>query len=361
MAVPDAASSAPPAPYPLFAHVPSLAPALARIAFSDYPSPVQRLGSLERHLGTGPLYAKRDDLLGDPFGGGKLRKLELALGAARARGCRAVVTFGGVGSNHALATALYARRAGLRAILMLVPEPPNERVRHRLLAEQALGAELRHYHSLDRAKAAARRLRAGSPGDPPPCVIAAGGSSAVGNAGFVSAAFELKDQIARGALPEPDRIYLAAGTGGSAAGLCLGLAAAGLRSRLMAVQVAPNASLAQIRRQHAELLDALRLLDPSFPDLPFDPGRIELVRGQLGAGYARPTAQGSGAIELFQQHAGLELDDTYTGKALAALLEHAPRLAHEVVLFWNSYDARRPDVGDTRPEDLPADLQGYFR
>src|SRR5262249_30467592 len=97
---------------------------------------------LGQHLGIRSLWVKRDDLSGEAYGGGKVRKLELLLGDARRAGARTVITSGGVGSNHAVATAIYATRLGMRVVLALLPEPPDDRVRQNLLADLAAGAEL---------------------------------------------------------------------------------------------------------------------------------------------------------------------------------------------------------------------------
>ena len=51
------------------------------------------------------VWVKRDDLTARPYGANKVRKLELLL-AARRRGHRSLLTSGGTGSNHVLATAI---------------------------------------------------------------------------------------------------------------------------------------------------------------------------------------------------------------------------------------------------------------
>ena len=68
-----------------------------------------------------------------------------------------------------------------------------------------------------------------------PYIVPWGGTSSVGAIGYVNAAFELKDQIDAGEMPEPDLLYVAMGTMGTAAGLMLGLKATGLKTRLVAV------------------------------------------------------------------------------------------------------------------------------
>jgi len=91
---------------------PALA-ALPRHALTTLPTPVAPLARLAAARGLGPLWIKRDDVSCALYGGNKPRKLEWLLGAARARGRRAVITFGGIGTHHGLATALCARDAGL--------------------------------------------------------------------------------------------------------------------------------------------------------------------------------------------------------------------------------------------------------
>lgn len=312
------------------------------------PTPVERAAELGQAIGVPELYLKRDDRLGQPYGGSKVRKLEFLLARAEQQGCAEVVTFGGLGSNHALATALYAPRRGLRAVLHLVPEPWSEHVRYRLLAELGLGAELRYGQSLKRARARAA----------PSCRIEPGGTEPVGDLGFVNAAFELAEQVAAGQLPAPDRIYLAAGTLGSAAGLAIGLQAAGLSTKVMAVSVAPAANLGRLRSELSRTARWLHERDESFPAAVPSRATVELVSGQLGQGYARPTSRARQARDLASSH-GVELDLTYTAKAFAALRAHRAELAGQVVLFWLSYDPRRLPLRPVAVEQVPKPLRPF--
>ena len=60
-----------------------------------------------------------------------------------------------------------------------------------------------------------------------------GGTSALGTIGYVNAGLELADQVRAGALPEPAAIFVPLGSGGTVAGLLLGLRLAGLRTRCL--------------------------------------------------------------------------------------------------------------------------------
>ncbi|GAH81572.1 unnamed protein product, partial [marine sediment metagenome] len=100
-----------------------------------------------------------------------------------------------------------------------------------------------------------------------PQVIPFGGSSPLGVTGFVNASFELKEQIMKGEIPEPDYIYVASGTMGTAAGLLLGLRAANLKSQVIPVRVTGQKlvsvkGMVKLIRKTNSLLHSL---DPSFP------------------------------------------------------------------------------------------------
>jgi 1-aminocyclopropane-1-carboxylate deaminase/D-cysteine desulfhydrase-like pyridoxal-dependent ACC family enzyme len=348
--------------FPLFEAYPRLREGIAREPFGLFPTPVERAEALGRRLGIGALYVKRDDVSGAVYGGGKTRKLELFLGEARRGGHATVITFGAVGSHHAVATAAHASALGMKAHLMLLPQPADELVREALLADLRFGATIRLSPGLAGAEAAARRelLAAGNRGEP--YVIPVGGSSPLGNVAFVNAAFELQRDVERGLLPEPDVVYLAMGTMGSAAGLTLGLAALGKKTRVVAVRASSpgTSSAARLRAMIVATRDHLRALDPAFPAIEPERCAITIDGGQLGAGYGRSTRRGLESIDLARDLAGLALEPTYTAKALAALIADAGSLADQVVLFWNTQSSRRIDVTGVDRHALPAALRGYF-
>jgi len=258
-----------------------------------------------------------------------------------------------VASNHALATAFYGAKLGLAVTLLLAPEPAGARTRSMLLAMRGLGAELRLGSGDDQrdvARLEARSELANS------YVIPTGGSSAVGNLGYVLGAFELAAQVRAGALPEPARIYLSGGTLGSAAGLSVGLALVGLRSELVVVRASSRSranplvlSQAIAKTRGLAGVDDVRNLDV----------KVRLEERFYGRGYAEPSAAGKAAAELARRHAGLELDGTYTAKALAALRADAPSIAERPVLFWHTFDARIPPTRSVTPAELPVALRGY--
>ena len=80
------------------------------------PTPVERLESLSSRVGK-DIWIKRDDKTSPIYGGNKPRKLEFILADASASGRKELVTGGGLGSNHALATAIFGQSQGFKVAL----------------------------------------------------------------------------------------------------------------------------------------------------------------------------------------------------------------------------------------------------
>lgn len=352
---------APPEPA-LIRRWPALSGRLPHRPYLDGPTPVEPLALAG--LPGERLWVKRDDRSCRLYGGNKPRKLELLIGAALERGARRLVTTGGLGTNHGLATTILSREAGIATTLVLVDQPVTPKVRESLLLMRAYGAELVHGRGVAGAAlgVVATLVRGGLRGEWPR-LVPTGGSSALGALGFVSAACELAEQVRAGAVPEPEEIYVAVGSGGTFAGLVLGLRLAGLRSRAVGVLVTDilPPSPARLARLARASLARLRRADPGIPEVALHPADFTLARGQLGAGYGATTPEAEAAVRSAAR-AGLALETTYTGKCLAEILARARRGAFPAgpVLFWNTYNG--VDVAAAAPrrarvEELPRSIQ----
>ncbi len=360
---------------PLFERYPLLREKLAHVALGEFPTPVQKLEKLGAQLGVSRLYIKRDDLSGKLYGGNKPRKLEFILGSALRSKAKEVMTFGGAGSNHALATAIYARQIGLKSISMLMPQPNARYVRRNLLMSQYCGAELHlcgtgleSVRNMPLVYTAAtyqllrHRLKKGHL----PYFIHPGGSSLLGVVGFVNAALELREQIGGGEMPEPEYIYVACGTMGTAAGLILGLRAARLGSRVVSVRICgekfvnTRAMIRLINKTNSLLCS----LDASFPKSKFSETDVDIRQDYAGNRYALFTDEGMEAVSLMKGCEGIKLDGTYTGKTLAALEHDAKNgsLRGKAVLFWNTLNSRdfSDDISSLDYHVLPHSFHRYF-
>jgi D-cysteine desulfhydrase len=340
----------------LFRAYPAARERIAWRRFVEAPTPIEPLAL--PGVAPGTLFVKRDDRSCALYGGNKPRKLEFVIGHAVACGSRTLVTTGGLGTNHGLATTILGAAAGLGTVLVLLRQPITAQVRRTLLLHAAYGA--RHVWGRNVGGTAVQVLRvlsgAALRGERP-YLVATGGSSARGDLGFVSAGLELAEQVRAGVVPEPARIYVPVGTGGTLAGLVAGLRLAGLRSRVVGVLVTDilPPSPARLARASSRTLRRLRAADPSVPALRIRPADFDFVRDQLGPGYGASTADAERAVDAAGE-AGLRLETTYTGKSLAALLAHARGGAEGPFLFWNTFNG--VDVAANAPraateQDLP--------
>ncbi|HEV7773846.1 MAG TPA: pyridoxal-phosphate dependent enzyme [Conexibacter sp.] len=324
---------------------PALRATLPHVVLGEGPTPVRRLSA----VADAEVWCKEDGRYGGPYGGNKVRKLEWVLADARRRGSRTVLTIGALATNHGLATAICARRLELETALVLVDQPLDEHVRAQLGRLRDSGATLHVTHSRARTVAALPWLLARhtswSAGRPrPPYYLPVGGSSPLGILGYVEAGLELSEQVAAGALPEPAHVVVPVGSGGTLAGLALGLRLAGLRSRAVGVVVNDRMRLdagrtARLAGRAAALLRKHGAALSADSDVP--PDDVLLVRDQLGAGYGHATAEGAAAADLLRDADGLALDPVYAAKAMAGLLAMVRRgeLAGGPVLFIATGDA----------------------
>lgn len=320
----------------LFAACPELAGRVAHHPLLSAATPLQRADDLLPPGSGAALWVKREDLAGPIYGGNKVRKLEFLLAGLPAGG--RVLTFGAYGSHHVLATALYGRAMGLSVAAAVYPQPDGAHARETMRCSLAAGARLfRSAGYLDLPWQALRAYLSG----PRPAILAPGGSSPLGTLGWVSGGLEIAAQVRAGEAPRFDAVYVALGSGGTAAGLLLGLGMGDAAAELVAVRVVPalvgNALL--VRRLASRTAALLPMHGPAGRSPP----RLALrVDGRwLGPGYGAATPAAEEAVRRAAD-AGLTIETTYTGKALAALRDDAEagRLKGRRVLFVQTYGGR---------------------
>ena len=312
---------------------------LPRLPICDLPTPVRQAPALGDDV-----WVKDDALSAEPWGGNKPRKLEWILAAAGEKRCGTILTFGGLGTNHGLATALYARREGIDCVLALVDQPRDERVERQLARLERAATRVYLTRTARRTALAVPYIALRHAQLSPPRMpywLPPGGSSPLGTVGFVEASLELAAQVEAGELPEPRAVVVALGSGGSAAGLAAGLALAGLRTEVHAVLV--NDQLKLTERTVTRLARrTLNLLAGRGVDVWVEPRPVRVVEGFMGAGYGHATPAAREAQRLAAEAEGLALEPVYTGKVLAALL--AGVAGEGLVLFWNSNNGHDTDA-----------------
>ncbi len=308
--------------------------ALAPCRLGAWPTPLEQAPALARAVGVAGLAVKREDRSAAGCGGNKVRGLEFLLAGAPAGAV--FVTVGGTGSTHCLATAVHAGAVSCRAALALFPQPETPASR---AVAAACGAR------------AALVVRAGSRATLPLAVLSAwrgagrlgprrwipgGGAHPRAVIGHLLATLELAAQC-----PDPpDAIVAPLGTGGTVAGLLLGIGELGWSTAVVGVRVAP-ALVANRWRALRLARGAGRLLARHGLPLarPLSASRLRVVNG-LGSGYGHPTAEGESARRLAAEH-GLILDATYGAKAFAFLTRRATCDVQRVV-FWHTFGVPVP-------------------
>jgi D-cysteine desulfhydrase len=297
-------------------------------------------------VGDASLLIKRDDLDAPALGGNKARALALLLAGADA--ARPLLTVGATGSTHALAVAHHGASLGLPTQVITWPQETHAvadatATRLRELAavtpsRSVLGAFVRAFW-----RRMTRRVQ----------WIPAGGSTPLGALGHVEAVLELRDQLTRGGRAMPDSIVLPLGSGGTTAGLLVGLSLLGARPRLVGVRVVPR--LVANRRHVLRLARRTRALLETLSDErlpPLDEELLVIEHGAFAGAYGRETADARRAAEQLRAAGGPPLEGTYSAKAFAVALARAQRAPDERVLFWLTFDGRwlaSPDASTITP------------
>ena len=289
---------------PLFRKYPEQGQKVPYIDLGTFPTPVHRL----QHLDIENLWIKRDDQSSPVYGGNKIRKLAFILAEARQKKIRHLITPGGIGTNHGLATAIFCDQLGIQCTLLLYHQPVTENVRHTLLLLKKYKARLVYRKTLWRTMVCYYSLyRFKFPGA---YFVYPGGSSTIGSIGYVNAAFELKDQIDQGMLPEPAVIFCPLSSGGTLAGIALGVQLTGLNTRLIGVRVMPShlgpfqaCTPHTVRKQMQHTYAYLKKRCRNLPEISI---RVPVIlQDYLGSGYGTPTRAGSKAYHLMQEKEGI--------------------------------------------------------
>jgi len=313
----------------LLARYPGLAAALSRVDLRVRETAVERW-----RVDGVSILIKRDDLSTPSFGGNKARALEMLLTGAGPD--VTVLTVGAEGSTHALAVAHFARRLGAACEVITWPQETNE-ISLRTAARLSEAATVTRTRSVVEAyvRATVRRFRRGT------FWVPAGGSVPRGALAHVNAALELVDQLERDGLDMPAYVVVPLGTGGTAAGLLVGLSIARVRTRLVAVRVVPRivanrARVLRLARRTRRLLE--RLAGETIP--PCDAEILEIDESAYGGAYGWETPAAQAAALALHEAGGPTLDATYSAKAFGVALRRAQALGDGSVLFWLTFDAR---------------------
>lgn len=334
-----------------------------KLSLGNFPTRIRFLPGMTRWLGGPEIHVKCDDESGSDLSGNKVRKLEFLVADALDKGADALLSIGGIQSNHARAVAAAARAAGLECHLILRTRKSetgkDPGFGGNLLIERLLGAHIHLVSKEDYAAAGdggwplllelAERLKSGEIKSP--YLIPLGGSNALGAWGYLEASREIMEQapeaIRRGSESESDdeqfdAVALATGSAGTAAGLSLGLHLAGSRTRVIAFCVCddPGYFYAEIQKHVGELWGGSGVEGGGGPP-PRARDIITVVQAK-GSGYAISRPEELKFLRDVASSSGILLDPVYTGKAVRALFEEIAACSS------NSSSDEKPDDDESK-------------
>ncbi len=298
--------------------------ALPRVSLAHLPTPLDHCPRLTAALGGPEIYVKRDDMTGLAFGGNKTRQLEFLFADIVESGADTVVAGAYTQSNWCRQITAAACRLGLDAALVLVHGEKGPRLQGNLLLDRLMGAEvtvadipdMEGLTPLLEAKAAELKAAGRKPYLVAPFDVQTLALSAVG---YVAAMAEIAGQLDEiGAAA--DHLYLS-GANITPAGLAVGARALDLETRIVGItpirwQRDRPTDIAAIASAAARRLDL---------DLSFTADDIINDDGYIGERYGVVSDGGREALRLAAGTEGLILDPVYSGKAMAALIDHIRR------------------------------------
>jgi D-cysteine desulfhydrase len=258
------------------------------------------------------VWIKRDDLTSCDLSGNKVRKLEFLLADALQGGYDSVITIGGLQSNHARATAVASRQLGLEPHLILrtTNTPEEIDLTGNLLWNRMIGSKIYTVSPGSYARIGSNNLvsqlqiQLKDSGKNPYC-IPVGGSNALGSFGYMET---IREIISCGV--DFDHIIFGCGSGGTAAGIAIGVKLAGLKSKVHAVGVCDSP---QYFYDHIDQVAKELGIDYAIHGNPQE--WCSIYNGQ-GMGYARSTEAELTFLLQVARATGIVLDPVYSGKAL---------------------------------------------
>lgn len=295
-----------------------LPPLPPHLSLAQLPTPLQLMPRLSRELGGPRIWIKRDDLTGTALTGNKIRKLEYLLADAQQQDANVLITCGGVQSNHCRATAILAAQLGLKAHLILRGATPPVADAN-LLLDQLCGASVAFYTAREyqarlpelfahwREVLTAQGMK--------PYAIPTGGSNTMGLWGYVQAAQELHEQLQTLNL-NPQVIVCATGSGGTQAGLTLGMGHLRPQVEVVGMAVCDSAEYFNSKVQND-----IDLWANQYSPLETPRVTVRTNDSYIGPGYALATEDVFNTIRWAGRTEGLILDPVYTGKAFHGLVQ----------------------------------------
>ena len=285
-------------------------------------------------VGSSVLRIVRDDLYPFVGGGSKARKAVEYERFLKAEGYNAVVTCGGIQSNHIRAIALMAARNGWKCHLCVQGAKERfESEKGNALLCRLSGVECETIDPSETAVAMDRAMGTFANAGHKPYYVHGGGHDLPGGTCFVDAVKELKRQCDT-ADYKPDYLFLASGTGSTHAGIVVGCELVGWHD----VKVVGISVARQYERGKQVVVDFANMLGEYYGVKKDFSDSVIFNADYLFGGYEQFVPEMETYLKDVMKTTGLMLDTTYSGKAFYGMMDIIKKnnLQNKNIIFWHT-------------------------
>lgn len=272
----------------------------------------------------------RDDVFPFIGGGGKARKAVYYEALLREQGYNAVVTCGGIQSNHNRAIALMCAQNGWKCHLCIQgTEDRFMAEKGNALLDRLSGAECELIKPEDTAVAMDRAMERLAAKGYKPYYCHGGGHDLPGGIAFVEAVEELSRQTEK-----PDYIFHASGTGSTQAGIVVGFD----RIDWSDVKCIGISVARQYERGKQVIAEFANMLAEHYGMTKRYDDRILFNTDYLCGGYEQYTPEMQEYLLSAMRQTGLVFDTTYSGKAFYGMMDiiKKEKLQNKKIVFWHT-------------------------
>lgn len=251
---------------------------------------------------------KRDDLIDDDVSGNKWRKLKYNLLQMDSLGKKGVLTFGGAYSNHLVATASAANKAGVRSVGIVRGNELNTESNDTLKRCAELGMQMAFVSRQEYSeKNDSEYLSVLKTVHSDLYIVPEGGANFYGMIGCQEIVKEIDEEF--------DAVFIAQGTTTTSCGVLSAMK----DQKLYVVPVLKGFdSLAEMK-----ILFSRSGFDEGFQELLFS--KCQVLDEYHFGGYGKYTAELLDFIRKVHVDTGLKLDPIYTGKTFYALMDQVSK------------------------------------
>lgn len=276
----------------------------------------------------------RDDIFPFIGGGSKARKAVAYEKFLKENGYNAIVTCGGIQSNHNRAMALMCARNGWKCHLCIQgTEERFQSEKGNAMLNRLSGAVCEIIKPEDTALAMDRAMEQLKKDGYRPYYVIGGGHNLPGGTCFVEAVEDLKRQCDEEGW-KPDYIFLASGTGSTQAGIAVGLDKVGWSDvKCIGISVARQQERGtQVIVEFANMLAEHYGIPQNYEE------KVYFTADYLMGGYEQYTEEMKLFLEKVMAKTGLMFDTTYSGKGFWGMMQEIEKhhLHNKNIVFWHT-------------------------